>query len=193
MTLNEEMEIAAAYLCADTMTALCRSEPAVIVAGSGVPSGRAMPATGGWRVSGRWSLVTGGPVADHIVLGAVVDEAPPRRLVYVLVPADEVTVLDTWHAVGLRGTGSHDVTLDEVFVPDDRAGPTRSADRTVPDTTLFRLPATLRFPFPKVGVAAGLARAAIDDLIEVGRCEVGAGGHHAAPGPGRRAGRGGRG
>jgi len=173
MTLNEEMQIAAAYLSPETMTALCGSEPNVIVAGSGITAGRATAVDGGWRVSGRWTFVTGSPVADHLILGSLVKGPTPRSLCYVLVPAVDATVLDTWDTFGMRGTGSNDVVLDEVFVPHDRAGVTSLGDRTVPDTTLFRLPNTLRFPFPKVGVAAGVARAAIDAMIELAEVKAG--------------------
>ena len=173
MTLNEEMEIAAAYLAPETMASLCSAEPHTIVAGSGITAGRAVETDGGFRVSGRWRLVTGSPVADHIVLGSLIEGPSPRRLLYVLVPAADVSVLDTWDTVGMRGTGSNDVVLDDVFVPHERAGVTGSANATVPDTALFRLPSSLRFPFPKVGVAAGIARAAIDAMIDLAGTKAG--------------------
>lgn len=173
MTLNEEIEIATAYLAPETMTSLCHSEPKVIVAGSGIPAGSATPADGGWRVSGRWTFVTGSPVADHLILGSLIEGPAPRSLCYVLVPAADATILDTWDTFGMRGTGSNDVVLDDVFVPAERAGVAKTSNDTVPDTTLFRLPTTLRFPFPKVGIAAGIARAAIDAMIELAGAKAG--------------------
>jgi alkylation response protein AidB-like acyl-CoA dehydrogenase len=167
MTLNEEIEISAGYLPPDTMTAVCTSSPAVIVAGSGAALGRARRVDGGWRLTGRWPFVTGGPVADRIVVGATVEGPKPRSLCFALLPAEEVTILDTWDTVGLRGTGSHDVTVEDVFVPDDRMGVTPSGRDTVPDTALFRLPPSLRFPFPKVGVATGIARAALVEFCDL--------------------------
>lgn len=167
MTLNEEIEISAGYLPGDTMGAVCRSSPAIVVAGSGATLGRARREAGGWRVTGRWPFVTGGPVADEIVLGATVEGPRPRPLCFALVPAAEVDILDTWDTVGLRGTGSHDVMLEDVFVPDERVGVVPSGRDTVVDTTLFRLPPSLRFPFPKVGVATGIARAAVAEFSEL--------------------------
>lgn len=161
MTLNEEIEISAGYLPAQTMREVCTSTPATIVAGSGAALGRARKAEGGWRITGRWPFVTGGPVADDIVVGANVEGPKPRPLCFALVPADQVTILDTWDTIGLRGSGSHDVELDDVFVPDARAGVVRTGRDTVPDSPLFRLPPSLRFPFPKVGVACGVARTAL--------------------------------
>ncbi len=167
MTLNEEMEIACTYLPPAHMKTVVGSADAVIVAGAGAPQGRAVRVDGGWRLSGRWRLVTAGAVADFIVVGAVVDGPKPRSLCYALVPRAEVTILDTWDTAGLRGTGSNDVEMRDVFVPDDRAGPTATVADTIPTSTLFRLQASLRFPFPKVGVAAGVARAAVDSFIEL--------------------------
>jgi len=165
MTLNEEIEISAGYVAPETMRAVCTSSPATIVAGSGATLGRALEVDGGWRISGRWPFVTGGPVADEIVVGATVTGPKPRPLCFALVPASDVRILDTWDTVGLRGTGSHDVELDAVFVPAERVGVVRSGRDTLPDATLFRLPPALRFPFPKVGVATGIARAAIDEFV----------------------------
>ena len=167
MTLNEEIEISAGYVPADTMRSVCTSSPAVIVAGSGAALGRVRPADGGWRLSGRWPFVTGGPAADEIVVGATVEGPRPRPLCFCLVPAADVEILDTWDTVGLRGTGSHDIQIHDVFVPAERAGVVRSGRDTLPDATLFRLPPALRFPFPKVGVATGIARAAIAAFTEL--------------------------
>ena len=167
MTLNEEIEISAAYVPAVTMAEVCSAHPAIIVAGSGATLGRARRVPGGWRLSGHWPFVTGGPVAERIVLGATVEGPRPRALCWALLPAEQVAILDTWDTVGLRGTGSHDVTVEDCFVADDRMGVVSTARETVPDSTLFRLPPSLRFPFPKVGVATGVARGALAEFVEL--------------------------
>jgi alkylation response protein AidB-like acyl-CoA dehydrogenase len=183
MTTNEELEIAAAYLPADTMVDLLAAQPDVVVAGSGVPSGQARPVEGGWLVDGRWQFVTASPVADRLVVCSLIDAAErPRRqsagngreplrgrarLCFTLVPRDEAEVLDTWRVEGLRGTGSHDVVLRDRFVPDRWAGCPKHPAVAVPDTPFYRLPPGLRFPFPKVAVAAGIARAALGDFAEL--------------------------
>jgi alkylation response protein AidB-like acyl-CoA dehydrogenase len=172
---------------------LLAAAPGAIVAGSGLTSGTSAPAPGGWTVGGRWRFVSGVPCADHVILGTLVEDedggsgtaasattgpsgAGPgygvngrraRRACYVLVPVADVEILDTWQVSGLRGTGSHDVVLRDVFVPDERAGTITSPTQTVPDAPFYRLPPGLRFPFPKVGVACGIARAAVDDFVEL--------------------------
>jgi alkylation response protein AidB-like acyl-CoA dehydrogenase len=80
-----------------------------------------------------------------------------------VLPAAEMEILDTWHVAGLRGSGSHDVLVNEVFVPATRilAGigtPTPSSDH---------MPRNSRLAYNKVGVALGIARAAIDAFVDL--------------------------
>lgn len=176
MTLNEEVGIASAYLPPESMTALLHEQPEVIIAGSGVALGKAQRADGGWLVNGRWKFISGVPVADRVVLacrvagpGGEVADGPrtPQQLVFVLVPVADLVIDDTWHVAGLRGSGSNDVVLSDVFVPDRWAGLQAPDGMPVPRTPYYCLPSGLRFPFPKVGVAVGVARAALaafDDL-----------------------------
>lgn len=170
MTSNEELEIASAYLPAATISGLLADRADLVVAGSGLTSGRARQVEGGWVVEGRWRFVTGSPAADHLVLGNLVvdtDERRAPRSCYALLPVERTELVDTWHVDGLRGTGSGDVVVDGLFVEDAWTGVIRSPLETVPVTTLYRLPSTLRFPIPKTAVAAGIARAAIGDLVEL--------------------------
>lgn len=164
MTCNEEAGIASAYLHPEPLTELYEAAPTTIVAGSGVPKGRARRVDGGWSVTGRWDFVSGCTASDRVVLSCVVDDTSPAQICFVLVPTAEVTIEDTWHTAGLRGSGSHDVVLDDFHVPDRWAGVIESFALPRPDTPLYRLPSGLRFPFPKVGVAAGIARAALDEF-----------------------------
>ncbi|MEM9564118.1 MAG: acyl-CoA dehydrogenase family protein [Actinomycetota bacterium] len=167
MTLNEEVGIASSYLPPDTMTELLGDRPDTIVAGAGLPIGRATRVDGGWRIEGRWSFVSGVPVADRVIVGSWIDrEHSPasRRACFTLIPADDVTIVDTWHTAGLRGTGSNDVIVDGVVVPDRWAGVTDFRGPTGPNAPYYRLPSGLRFPWPKVGVATGIAEAALDEF-----------------------------
>jgi len=183
MTINEEVGIASAHLPADSMAGLLHDQPDVIIAGSGVALGRARRVDGGWLVNGRWKFVSGVPVADRVVLASRVvtgsdngdsdgdpDGGAPRRagqVCFTLTPVTDVVIEDTWHVAGLRGSGSNDVVLTDVFVPDTWAGVFGPGDPSVPRTPYYCLPNSLRFPFPKVGVAVGVARhamAAFDQL-----------------------------
>lgn len=165
MTCNEEAEIFAAYLEPDTVTGFYATNPGAVIAGSGVPKGVARPADGGWVVDGRWPFVSGCTAADWWILANIVDGTRPRNLCFVLIPADAALIDDTWHTVGLRGTGSHDVVLNEHFVPDERASVVENYSLPKPNEhPYYRLPSGLRFPFPKTGVASGIADRAIDEF-----------------------------
>ena len=96
-----------------------------LFAGSTRPTGQAVPTAGGFRLRGRWALVSGCDLADYVYLLSLVHEdgvprlrAPGQPDLRVLfVPQGSYTILDTWHVGGLRGSGSHDVVVDDVFVP----------------------------------------------------------------------------
>jgi len=108
--------------------------PGVRIAGSITPSpGRRVG--GGLRVSGRWPYASGAPHATWAVVGALVpDDAGTPEVLLCLVPMSELTVEDTWHTVGMRGTGSHTLFGEDVFVPTHRTVRlTDIAEGTSPD------------------------------------------------------------
>lgn len=84
------------------------------------PTGRGVPADGGVRVSGRWSWATGAMDADWMIVGALIERPDRIDPALVVVPADQVEVVDTWHTAGMRGTGSHDLVINDAFVPEHR-------------------------------------------------------------------------
>jgi alkylation response protein AidB-like acyl-CoA dehydrogenase len=101
----------------EAFAAVYAGGPDVVVAGTFNPTGVATPVDGGFRVSGRWSFASGCQHADWFVAHCVVDDGrvPPIRMM--VVPAEDVEILDTWTVAGLCGTGSHDFTMDDRFVP----------------------------------------------------------------------------
>jgi alkylation response protein AidB-like acyl-CoA dehydrogenase len=134
-------------------------------------AGRADKVDGGYRVKGRWPFVSGCQHSDWIAATCVVYEngaqkmiaegVPERRVGFV--PAAECEVLDTWHTTGLRGSGSNDVAIDDVFVPAERSAtfPFRPL-RTEP---LYVWP--MMFVYNVPGVTLGIARGAIDTFAEL--------------------------
>jgi alkylation response protein AidB-like acyl-CoA dehydrogenase len=85
------------------------------------PAGSAEAVPGGWRLTGRWSYVSGVDHADWLLLAAPVTGGGGTR-VFAL-PRAACTVADTWDPVGLRGTGSHTVVLPPTVVPEPRSAP----------------------------------------------------------------------
>ena len=115
----------AAYLPAESRAELF-DDPQGIAAGVWAPRGNARPGDGGVVVSGRWAYCSGISHAAVFFAGCMIDNgrgptgAKPTPSV-VAIPQDELEILDTWHTLGLRGTGSHDVVAGELFVPTARA------------------------------------------------------------------------
>jgi 3-hydroxy-9,10-secoandrosta-1,3,5(10)-triene-9,17-dione monooxygenase len=75
---------------------------------------------GGIRLTGRWSWATGIMDADWVIVGALIEGGAAGESMYpalVALPADDTEVADVWHTAGMRGTGSHDVIVTDVFVP----------------------------------------------------------------------------
>ncbi len=85
------------------------------MAGSLRPGGTARKVDGGFRVSGRWAWGSGVGHADWVSVPVLCDEP---AMIQVVVPREQIVLHDTWHVLGMRGTGSGDYELDDVFVPD---------------------------------------------------------------------------
>ncbi|MBV9350469.1 MAG: acyl-CoA dehydrogenase family protein [Mycobacterium sp.] len=132
-----------------------------VAAGVWAPQGKARPAPGGVVVSGRWAYCSGITHADVMFAGCLLDDRP----VVVTLPTAELQVLDTWHTLGLRGTGSHDTVADDVFVPNERV--ISIFDGPLIYRPLYRFPPFGFFAACITAAAMGNARAAIEDLVEL--------------------------
>jgi alkylation response protein AidB-like acyl-CoA dehydrogenase len=145
----------------------------VITANSTRPSGQAHVVDDGYRVTGRWSLVSGCELASWMVLWAVIHEGGKPRMMptggpeirFMLLPARQCEIIDTWTVGGLRGTGSHDVAVDNAFVP--AAFASGFFDPYVLPEARYRVPAFCRV-IPGLGaMALGIARTVIEALKEI--------------------------
>lgn len=143
--------------------------PDSIVGGVAAPLGRAEVAPGGYRVTGRWAWASNSQNCDWLVGGAVVTEGGKPRMVregvpqtrFFYFPAKEVTLHDTWDALGLCGTGSGDMEVKDVFVPTEFSF--SFAEPPVLKRPLYT------FPFALLGlglpaVALGIARRALEEF-----------------------------
>ncbi len=124
--------------------------------------------TGGVRLSGRWPYVSGVDQATWMMLSARDPENEARVLTCLLRKA-QGRILDDWHAMGMRGTGSKSVLLDDVFVPDrhvlcfrevEVSGPPGAS--ACPDSPLIGAPNHIIFAMVVAAPAIGLAACAID-------------------------------
>lgn len=96
------------------------AEGAVLAPAPLAPSGRGEPTDGGYRITGRWSWATGVMHADWVLVGVLLGSGSSMFPALAALPISDVTVDDVWHTAGMRGTGSNDVIIDDVFVPAHR-------------------------------------------------------------------------
>jgi alkylation response protein AidB-like acyl-CoA dehydrogenase len=171
-----------AWLPDEGVEEILSAQPSTIVGGSFTPGRQAIAEEGGYRLTGQWPFVSGGHDCHWLVLlPQVVDGDTPRvteqgvpvqRLVYV--PADKTTFLDNWHTLGMRGTGSNDVVLSDVFVPERYTAPLAPLENPAKgfEGPLYR-GLTVWVPIAMLAPPAlGIARAAVDGLIELARVKT---------------------
>src|SRR6201993_3791224 len=138
-----------------------------VAAGVWAPRGQARPSSGGVVVSGRWAFCSGITHADVLFAGCVLGDRPA----VVALPTDQLQILDTWHTLGLRGTGSHDTVAEEVFVPANRV--LSIFDGPVIYRPLYRFPPFGFFAACITAAAMGNARAAIDNFVDLAATKKG--------------------
>jgi len=156
------------------------SDPVGISAGSANPRGRAVAVPGGYRVTGHWFFASG-CMHSSALHGAckVFDGDEPRlrpngdqevRIAY-FYPKSIARIIDTWDVSGLRGTGSHDIEVADLFVPDERTFSALDLRARVTG------PMNRMHGFDLAGcsfccVGLGVARAAIDEFVELAQVKV---------------------
>lgn len=157
------------------------SHPQPIIVGSFTPGQQATAVEGGYRLSGEWSFVSGSHEGHWFLFRpAIMDGEQPRRndqgkpvQRFMFLPADKVHIRDTWHTLGMQGTGTNDVVVPETFVPERHTAlaiPLEKPGKAY-QGPLYRLsiwlPIALNAP-----PALGIARAALDDLIALAQTKT---------------------
>lgn len=152
------------------------SPDALVGSALAFPSGRLERADGGYLLSGRWPFASGVDASDWMMMGGMYKQAdaPPAALL-ALVRIDQITVHhDTWHVAGLSGTGSKDVSCENLFVPEAMVYDLRLAQTGFSPGTeelegdAYRLPLFAVFPLvvamPMIGMARGAYEYFVDGL-----------------------------
>ncbi|MGX6510292.1 acyl-CoA dehydrogenase family protein [Rhodococcus sp. SJ-2] len=134
-----------------------------------MPGGLCVPVDGGYTFSGRWQFSSGTDHCDWAFLGALActpDGKPeePMRMLHVIIPRTDYTIIeDSWDTMGLRGTGSKDVVVENAFVPDYRV---MDCDEVIDGTavrrygrteTLYLMPWSTMFPLGITSATVGIA------------------------------------
>lgn len=146
------------------------------IATSFAVSGKTEPVSGGYRVSGVWSFGSGGDNCDWAIVGAVFPGAGPR---FVLLKPGQFSMRDTWHSVGLKGTGSNDIVVEDALVPEEctlevgafYSG--RAPGARFLNGPLFQTTPAAQFQFGLLAPMLAIARSAHSSFIEFNRNRLG--------------------
>ena len=143
-------------------------DPATRMSSSYAPTGKVSAVEGGYRLKGRWSFSSGCDHATWVLLGGIVpgpDGGPPADFCTFLVPLGDYRIEDVWNTIGLRGTGSNDIVIEDAFVPSYRALSFNDTAKCVcpgqeqNPGPLYRIPYGSLFPYaittPIIGMATG--------------------------------------
>lgn len=153
----------AAWLPASTGREIWASDHAIIANGP-PPAGKAEATDGGYRVTGRWRFSSGARHASWLAGITRVAGSDEHRIFFF--PTAKARFIDTWQVKGLRGTGSFDFEVEDLFVPASY-GYSISASVSEYSGALYRIPMFLLFACGFSAVALGVARAALDEVIEI--------------------------
>ncbi|MEI9922465.1 MAG: acyl-CoA dehydrogenase family protein [Bradyrhizobium sp.] len=156
--------------------------PDALVSGILIPGlGKVRKTNGGYIVSGRWPFVSGANIADWLIFTGDCEESDGRiddR--HFLIPREKAEIIDTWHTIGLRGSASNDVALNEVFVPSHMSvqmaqlkGHGRGPGSAVNKAPLYHLPAYALFGCYIGSAALGIAEAAVEHYVAGARNRAG--------------------
>ncbi|MBV9543156.1 MAG: acyl-CoA dehydrogenase family protein [Chloroflexi bacterium] len=148
--------------------------PDVIIAGTAVAGGgTASRVEGGYKVTGRWRFGSGCRESQWMLANF---DAGPEQIIRFFVPSTETTVIETWDMTGMRGTGSHDWSVVDQFVPDRRTIAERGRLLTNQWSrwpgTLYSMPVHTLIGPHHSSIATGIARSGIDALAELAGAKV---------------------
>jgi 3-hydroxy-9,10-secoandrosta-1,3,5(10)-triene-9,17-dione monooxygenase len=176
-----------AYYDPETQHEVWDENPDALIASSiALAAGRGRKVEGGFVVSGRWPFSSGVDNSQWNMLAVTIyedDAKPSSRPVdwrLCLVPKNDYTIIDTWYAMGMVGTGSKDIEVKEVFVPERRAlaltrcrGGLDHPGAALNDGALFRVPIVASAGHPLSASALGAAQGAFESVLNSFKTRVG--------------------
>ena len=155
-------------------------DPNTRMSSSYAPTGRAQVTEGGHKLSGRWSFSSGSAHASWVLLGGIVTDADKNPIDFrtFLLPASDYQIDDVWDTVGLRGTGSNDIVVEDAFVPEHRSlgfgdvTKCKCPGQEVNDAPLYKVPFGSVFSYAITTPILGMATGAYDAHVAYQRQRV---------------------
>ncbi len=139
-----------------------------------IPAGKAATTDGGFRLSGRWAFGSGGDHCDWAIVGGMATEPNAKPRWFLLKPG-QFKIVDTWHSVGLKGTGSNDIVAEDALVLDDftvemgSVGTGQSPGSKLLKEPQYRTSLGSQFQFALLAPMLGAARGALEGFVEFSR------------------------
>jgi 3-hydroxy-9,10-secoandrosta-1,3,5(10)-triene-9,17-dione monooxygenase len=172
------------YYERETQDEVWSANPDVLIASSiALAAGRGKRVPGGFRVSGRWPFSSGVDNCDWNMLAVTVygeDGSTPVDWRLCMVPESDYRIIDTWYAMGMIGTGSKDIEVKEIFVPERRAlelarcrGGLEHPGGKVNSGPLFRIPIVASAGHPLAATALGAAEGALEHVARSFKTRIG--------------------
>ncbi|RZI86942.1 MAG: flavin-dependent monooxygenase, partial [Microbacterium sp.] len=159
----------------EAQQAVWGSDTSVRLSSSYAPTGKATLAEGGFTLSGKWSFSSGCDHCQWVLLGGLVfnDEGNVVDFRTFMIPRSDYQINDVWHMVGLAGTGSNDIVVDNVFVPEaftlsmGETGQCRGPGQEQNTSDLYKLPFHSIFTGTITTPIIGMARGAYAEHVEM--------------------------
>ena len=155
----------AARMPPDVARLIWMDSPRSVVANTSAPTARAVVVPGGYRVTGRQGFSTGCRHAAWLAARAKTEENGEPGQRFFFVPAAEAELQDTWHVRGMRGTGTHEFVVNDVFVPTERTVLTAAPLRET--GPLYQIPRPLVFAGGDAALALGTARSCLATFVDL--------------------------
>lgn len=140
------------------------------------PTGTAVPVAGGYRLTGRWSFASGCDISSWGKLGAMITPPgaePPYDGAFFMLPVEDCQIIDNWFVCGLSGTGSKDIAVDDLFIPEHRVlkfSETRAGNSPGSrhhDNPIYRIPLLMLGASMLASTAIGAAKGALDAFLDM--------------------------
>lgn len=159
----------------EAQQAVWGEDTSVRLSSSYAPTGKAVLADGGFKLSGKWSFSSGCDHCAWVLLGGLVfnEEGQVVDFRTFMVPREKYQIVDVWNVVGLRGTGSNDIVVEETFIPEaftlsmGETGQCKGPGQAVNDGDLYKLPFHSIFTSTIATPIIGMAKGAYAEHVEM--------------------------
>ena len=164
----------------EAQQAVWGSDTSTRLSSSYAPTGKAVVTEGGYQLSGRWSFSSGCDHCSWVLLGGLVFNADGQVVDFrtFMVPREKYRIVDVWNVVGLRGTGSNDIVVEETFVPEgftlsmSDTGRCSGPGQAQNPADLYKLPFHSIFTGTITTPIIGMAMGAYDEHVEMQKKRV---------------------